>query len=76
MLRSGSIIPYSINLLHHTEMSGQLHAPAPLPPLEIETPLSIGREAGWAPKQVWIRWRRKKIPSFPLPGIEPQSFSP
>jgi hypothetical protein len=34
------------------EVSGQLHAPAALPP-EKEPPILIGEEAGWAPEPVW-----------------------
>jgi hypothetical protein len=37
------------------EMSGQLHAPAALPP-EKETVVSIGQEARWAPESVWTRY--------------------
>jgi hypothetical protein len=35
------------------EVSGQLHAPATLPPE------SNGQEAGWAPESVWKLWRRE-----------------
>jgi hypothetical protein len=41
------------------EVSGELHAPAALPP-EKEPPVSIGQEAGWAPKPVWTLWTREK----------------
>jgi hypothetical protein len=40
------------------EVSGQLHAPAALPPGK-EPLVSIGQEAGWAPEPFWT------------PGIEP-----
>jgi len=32
------------------EVSGQLHAPAVLPPVPTE------QEPGWAPEPVWMRW--------------------
>ena len=35
-------------------MSGQPHAPAPLPSVPIQ------QEAGWAPGPVWTFWRREK----------------
>jgi hypothetical protein len=34
------------------EVSGQLHTPTALP-LGKESPLPIGREAGWTPEPVW-----------------------
>jgi hypothetical protein len=40
------------------EVSGQLHAPGALLPGK-GPPVSIGQEAGWAPKQVWTLWRRE-----------------
>jgi len=52
------------------EVSGQFHAPAPVP-LE----KAVGYEVGWAPGPVWIRRRREKLPSLPLPGIEPRLSS-
>jgi len=36
------------------EVSGQLYAPAALPP-EKETLVSIGQEARWAPEPFWTR---------------------
>jgi hypothetical protein len=36
-------------------VSGQLHAPAALPPGK-ETLVLIGQEAGWAPESVWMTW--------------------
>jgi hypothetical protein len=41
------------------EVSGQLHAPAPVP---------IGYEAGWTPRAVWILWSRQKT-LLPLMGV-------
>jgi hypothetical protein len=41
--------------LYWMKVSGQLHAPA-ASPLEKETLLPIGYEAGWAPEQAWTRW--------------------
>jgi hypothetical protein len=37
------------------EVSGELDAPAALPPGEEPT----GQEAGWAPEPVWTLWRRE-----------------
>jgi hypothetical protein len=42
------------------EESGQLHAPAALPPGE-EPPETIGYEAGWAPESFWIPWYVEKV---------------
>jgi hypothetical protein len=50
-------------------VSGQLHAPAALPPGE-EPPVPIGYEAAWATEPVWSRWRREKF-LVPSSGIEP-----
>jgi hypothetical protein len=38
------------------EVSGQLHAPAALPPGK-EPHLPVEQEAGWAPEPVWATWR-------------------
>jgi hypothetical protein len=43
------------------EVSGQLHAPAALPP-EKEPVVPIGEEAEWAPEPFWTVVK-KKIPS-------------
>jgi hypothetical protein len=39
------------------EISGQLHAPAALPPVQTEL------WVGWVPEPVWTRWRRRKAPA-------------
>jgi hypothetical protein len=39
------------------------------------TLVPIWWEAGWAPEPVWTRWREEKVPSLPLPGIEPGTSS-
>jgi hypothetical protein len=45
------------------EVSGQLHAPAPLPPGK-EPLVPIEQEAGWAAsKPFWTRWWREKFPA-------------
>jgi len=43
------------------EVSGQLHAPAVIPP-EKEPPVHFGLEVGWDPELVWTRWRGEKSP--------------
>jgi hypothetical protein len=59
------------------EVSGQLHAPTALP-LGKESPVPIQEEVGWIQEPVWMRWRRKKIPTHPPPppGIEPPNLYP
>jgi hypothetical protein len=42
----------------YLEVSGQLNAPAALPPRN-EHPVLIWYEAGWAPESVWTPWRRE-----------------
>jgi hypothetical protein len=48
------------------EVSGQLQAPAALPPRNCR-PVTIVREDEWAPEAVWTRWRRERL-SAPGPG--------
>jgi hypothetical protein len=43
------------------EVSGQLHAPAALPPGK-EPLVRTEQEAEWAPEPFWTRWCRKKFP--------------
>jgi hypothetical protein len=45
---------------HWLEVSGQLHAPAALPPGK-ELPVPIVQEAGWTPVPVWTTWRRENF---------------
>jgi hypothetical protein len=40
------------------EVSGQLRAPAALPPA-VEPSVRIGYEVGWTPEPVWTIWRRE-----------------
>jgi hypothetical protein len=40
------------------KVSGQLHAPAALPPRK-EPPVPIGEEVGWTSEPVWMIWRRE-----------------
>jgi hypothetical protein len=55
------------------EVSGQLHAPATLPPGK-EPLVPIGYEAGWALKLLWTLWWREKLPaSTGNPTLEPHS---
>jgi hypothetical protein len=44
------------------ELSGQLHAPAALPPGK-EPVIRIGYEVGWTPEPVWTTWGSKN--SYP-----------
>jgi len=45
------------------EVSGQLHAPAALPPRK-EPPVSTGQEAvGWVAEPVWAWCQREKFPA-------------
>jgi hypothetical protein len=53
------------------KVSGQLQAPAALPPGE-KLPVPIEQEAGWVPESVWTLWSREK---YLLPTPE-SSFSP
>jgi hypothetical protein len=55
---------------HWLEVSGELHAPATLPPRK-ELPVPIGHEAEWAPELVWTT-RRKCLP---LSGLELRPLS-
>jgi hypothetical protein len=59
------------------EVSGQLHAPASLPPGKYPPPVPIEQEAGWAPEPIWTLWRWEK--SFPClewkPGRPARSLS-
>jgi len=41
------------------EVNGQIYDPTALTPGK-ETPVQIGRKAGWAPEPVWTRWRRER----------------
>jgi hypothetical protein len=59
-------------------VSGQLYAPAALPPGE-EPPVPIGYEAGWAPEPVWTLWSREKsiAPAGDwTPAAQPTELSP
>jgi hypothetical protein len=49
------------------EVSGQILAPEALHPGK-ELRIPIVKEAVWAPRPFWIRWKGEK--SQPLPGIE------
>jgi hypothetical protein len=40
-------------------MSGQLHAPAALPPVK-EPQIPIGQETGWDPEPVWMLWSKER----------------
>jgi hypothetical protein len=51
------------------EVNDQLHIPAASPPAE-----ETGRRLVGPPQLVWTRWRREKISSLLLPGIELRYF--
>jgi hypothetical protein len=55
------------------EVSGQLHAPAALPPGE-EPPVPIGQEAGWAQRRSGRGG--EEINSHPLTGLELLTIKP
>jgi hypothetical protein len=44
------------------EVSGQLHAPADLPPGK-EPLVPVTYEVGWAPEPFWTQWWREKFPA-------------
>jgi hypothetical protein len=50
------------------EVSGQLHAPAALLPMN-QLSVPIGYEAEWAPEPVWTLWRREKSAASALPAL-------
>jgi hypothetical protein len=51
-------------------VSGQLHAPADLPPGK-DPPVPTGYGAGWTSEPVWTRWRRenRSLPSHPIRSL-------
>jgi hypothetical protein len=56
---SGGVAPRILWPQYYEEVSGQLHAPAALPPGK-EPQVLIGSEAGSAPEPFWTRrWREK-----------------
>jgi hypothetical protein len=54
------------------EVSGQLYAPAALPPGR-EPPVPIVWKAGWGSELVWTLWGENNL--FPLPRIELQAVA-
>jgi hypothetical protein len=57
------------------EVSGQLHAPAALPPGK-ESPVPSGEEAGWATELVWITLRREKSGPYRDSNSDPSIIQP
>jgi hypothetical protein len=51
-------------------VSGQLHAPAALPPVP------IGSEAGWAPEPVCTMWRRENSWPYQDSNSDPSVVQP
>jgi hypothetical protein len=56
-------------------MSGQLHAPAALPPGK-EPPVPNGYEAGWAAEPVWNSWRGEKSCPYTDSNLDPSAIQP
>jgi hypothetical protein len=56
-------------------MSGQLHAPAVLPPGK-EPPVPIGWEFGLAPEPVWTTWRRENSLPYRDSNLDPSVVQP
>jgi hypothetical protein len=51
---------------------GSTHSECSALPSEEAPPMRVGQGAGWAPKQVWTLWKKKKKRNFLfLSGIEP-----
>jgi hypothetical protein len=70
---SGGTTPRILNLdTRWREVGGQFHEPTALSTGK-EPPVLIGQKTVWAPEPVWTRWRREKILSLTLPGIELRS---
>jgi hypothetical protein len=46
-------------------MSSQYHAPAGLPPYQLD------KGTGWAPEPVWARWRKKSLHTAPAGNRNP-----
>jgi hypothetical protein len=57
------------------EVSGQLHAPAALPPGK-ESPVPIGFEEGQAPEPVWMMWRGEKSCPYRESNSNPLAIQP
>jgi hypothetical protein len=53
---------------HWLEVSGQLHAPAALPPGK-EPPVPFEYEVGWTAEPVWTIWRSEN--SYPHRDLNP-----
>jgi hypothetical protein len=75
VLVSGCIAPLILWPRHWMEVSGQLHAPATLPPGK-EPVVPIEEETGWAPEMFWTRWREKFPASAGNRTLELRSSSP
>jgi hypothetical protein len=62
---------------YSSEVTGQLHAPAALPPGK-GPPVAIGLEAGWAPEPFWTTWRGENLTptGTRTPNLRPSSPEP
>jgi hypothetical protein len=60
---------------HWLEVSGQLHAPAALPPGK-EPRVPTGYEVGWTPEPGWKTWRRENSWPYRVPNSDPSVVQP
>jgi hypothetical protein len=60
---------------HKLKVSGQLKAPAALPPGK-DPPVLIWQEAGWTPEQVWTTWRGEESSPYRESNSDPSPVQP
>jgi hypothetical protein len=57
------------------EVSGQLDAPAALPPWK-EPLVRVEQEAGWAVQPVWTTWKREHFLTYRYSNSDPSVVQP